>query len=404
MCDNYSFIDSPEFKSFFDEYQTADTMTLRLKQFSGLPFDKDLATTQIECRRKARKKIPELADKLAYPTNVSIEQCSSETLAKFHAGLFAGCDKVVDLTCGLGIDTFYISQQVRSIVSVDAAETVVAAARHNMSRLGRNNVKPVCSRAEDFLKDCPDDVFSAAFIDPSRRTTDDRASRSYAIKDTVPNLDTIIPSLERRCQFIVVKASPMVDITQTITDFPGITEIWVLSVRNECKELLFRIDFPQRKADMQIHCIDFTKDGVRDFSFNKQDRRGEVSNVQPTRNQYLHVPNASIMKAGAYDAVACHYGIGRIAANSHLYVSDSPIPEFPGRQFTICEVLSMSKQDVKRLKSITATANIACRNFPLSPDNLRKRLKLSDGGSYYIHATTLADNSKVLILCQAVNA
>ena len=137
MCEDFSFVDNPEFKSFVSKFSTTDASTLRLKRFDNLKFDKNLAITQIECRRKAKKKLPELAEKIAYPTDVSIEQCSSEILAKFHANLFAGCDAVVDLTCGLGIDSFYIAQQAKSVVSIDAAEIVTSAVKHNMHKFGQ---------------------------------------------------------------------------------------------------------------------------------------------------------------------------------------------------------------------------------------------------------------------------
>ena len=166
MCEDFSFVDNPEFESFISQYSTTDASTLRLKRFDNLKFDKNLAITQIECRRKAKKKLPELAEKIAYPTDVSIEQCSSEILAKFHANLFAGCDAVVDLTCGLGIDSFYIAQQAKSVVSIDAAEIVTSAVKHNMHKLGINNVSVVNEFAESYL-DKVKNPFSAAFIDPS---------------------------------------------------------------------------------------------------------------------------------------------------------------------------------------------------------------------------------------------
>lgn len=404
MCDDFSFIDSAEFKTFINRYGMADPTTLRLKQFVDLAFDKDLAITQIECRRKAHKKIPQLADKLAYPTNVSIEQCTSEVLAEFHSRLFAGCNCVVDLTCGLGIDSFFISREAKSVVSVDASEIVASAARRNMQALGRSNVEVVCDRAEHYVATLSGDDCSAVFVDPSRRLTNDRTCRTYAIRDTVPDLLTIIPQIESKCRFMIVKASPMVDISQTVADFSGISEIWVLSVKNECKELLFKIDFPQRQTEPIVHCINYASSGMVQYDYrHKKDAVG-IQEERPTNGKYLLVPNASIMKAGAFDDVASHFGISRIAANSHLYVSDSVITSYPGKTFVIDEVLTMSKPDIKRLKSITTSANIACRNFPLKPDELRKKLKIADGGGYYIHATTLADKSKVLMLCRLVNA
>ena len=180
MCEDFSFVDNPEFESFISQYSTTDASALRLKRFDNLKFDKNLAITQIECRRKAKKKLPELAEKIAYPTDVSIEHCSSEILAKFHASQFAGCDAVVDLTCGLGIDSFYIAQQTKSVVSIDATEIVTSAVKHNMHKLGINNVSVVNDFAESYL-DKVKNPFSAAFIDQTRRLTEDRNSRTYAI-------------------------------------------------------------------------------------------------------------------------------------------------------------------------------------------------------------------------------
>ena len=402
MREDFSFVDNPEFKSFVSQNCATDASTLRLKRFDNLKFNKNLAITQIECRRKAKKKLPELAEKIAYPTDVSIEQCSSEILAKFHAELFTGCNTVVDLTCGLGIDSFYIAQQAKSVVSIDAAEIVTSAVKHNMHKLGQNNVSVINDFAESYL-DKVRNPFSAAFIDPSRRLTDDRCSRTYAIKDTVPDLNQIIPQIESRCEFIIVKASPMIDISQTIADFPGITEVWILSVKNECKELLFKIGFPQVARKPQIHCIDFGANEATEFSFKFEDKSISTTDGIPHSGQLLLVPNASIMKAGAYDIVADKFNLIRLAANSHLYLSDNkPNHEYPGRMFSIANVLTLSKPDIKKIKSTIQSANISCRNFPMKPDDLRKRLKIADGGNDYIFATTLADNSKVLILCQPV--
>ncbi len=195
----------------------------------------------------------------------------------------------------------------------------------------------------------------------------------------------------------------MADISQTISDFPGITEVWILSVKNECKELLFKIDFPQTAKQPQIHCIDFVANEAIEFTFKFEDKSISIADGTPHPGQQLFVPNASIMKAGAYDIVADKFGLIRLAANSHLYLSDiTTNHEYPGRVFSITNVLSLSKPDIKKIKSSVKSANISCRNFPMKPDDLRKRLKIADGGNDYIFATTLADNSKVLILCHHV--
>ena len=402
MAENFDFIDSKEFKSFLSENAGTDPSKLRLKEFRHLDFDKNLAITQIECRAKARKKIPELAEQLAYPTDVSIEQCSSETLARFHASLFKKCDSAVDLTCGLGIDTYYISQEVDMMTSIDASETVASAAKRNMAALGRTNVEIINSTAEEYVDATSGKDVSAFFVDPSRRLTADRTQRTYAIRETIPDLNFIIPRIEKRCDFIVVKASPMVDLTQTLNDFKRITDVWVLSVRNECKEVLFKIDFNSLADETtKIHCTDFTLHGTVEFTI---EQRAEIADGQPAVGDCLLIPNASIMKAGAYDALGAQLGLTRIAANSHLHLAANAVEGYPGRQFKIKEVLSLSKADIKKLKGITVKANIACRNFPMKPEELKKKLKIEDGGNYYIFATTLADKSRCLLLCEPVNA
>lgn len=402
MSGLFDFIDTTEFKKFLAENAEVNPLKLRLKQFPNLPFNKDLAIIQIECRNRAKKKIPELAEKIAYPTNVCIEQCTSEVLARFHASLFEGIHTAYDMTCGLGIDTYYISRVAKRVFSVDAAETVAAAAKRNMEALGAANVAIAHSTAEDFLKGNELEMDSAIFVDPSRRLTADRNVRTYAIRDTVPDVGTIIKSAESRCKFIIVKASPMCDISQTIADFDNISDIWVLSVRNECKEVLFKIDFKNASESPRIHCIDFTANGVDNFSFQK--KVVAVSDGNPKAGNRLLVPNASVMKAGAYDIVADQFSLKRIAANSHLHLSDGAVEGYPGRQFHIVDVLTLSRADVKKLKGLATSANIACRNFPMKPEELRKRLKMADGGNFYIFATTLADNTKCLICCEGVNA
>lgn len=392
---DYNFIESREFLEFFNRYKDEEPDALRLKNI-GLPFDKKLAVTQIECRKKATKKIPELALRLCYPTTISIEQCTSERLACFHASLFDGCADVVDLTCGLGVDSYYISKSVGRLTSVEAAEQVAAAARRNFKALGADNVTIVCSTAEEFV-DHISTGYSAMFVDPSRRIHADSRLRTNAIKDTVPSLDHIIPRIKGYSDFLLVKASPMTDISQTLSDFPGISDVWILSLRNECKELLFKIDFAKDANAIALHCLNFRDDKVDRFDCTYGEN-AIIESAIPEAGQTIYQPNASIMKAGVYSKVALEYDLKQISANSHLYLSDRYIEDFPGRKFRISAVFSLSKRDVRTLQSLTTAANITCRNFPMTAEELRKRLKLKDGGDTYIFATTACDKSRILII------
>lgn len=394
---SFDFIFTEEFEKWLAEIRATDINRLRLKEASAFPFDKGLSLTQLECRRKAGSKIPELAQKIAYPTEVSIEQCSSQQPARMHASLFKGIKKVADLTCGLGVDSYYISQCVEQLASIDASPIVAEAATLNFNKLGCKNITVVNDTAEHFLQHHDND-FDAAFVDPSRRLTDDRNVRTIAIADTVPSVSKILSLLSERCRFLIVKASPMVDISQTIRDFPSISDIWVLSVKNECKELLFKIVRHNIPDNIYIHCINYAADKAHSYTAQWR-KQPEVAKAKPEKGAYLYIPNSSVMKAGLYDDVAEKFALCAAADNSHLYFSHAQHPDYPGNIMEIADVFSMSKADVKRLSKSIEAAMITCRNFPMKPEELRKRLKIKDGGTHHIYATTTYDNQRLLILC-----
>lgn len=397
-----AFIESAEFNEFIRKNKDANTMQLRLKKYNDLPFDLEFALQQIDCRKKATGKIPELAEKIIYPTQVSIEQATSEVLAKFHSQLFAGQKSVLDLTCGLGVDDYYIAQQVETVTTIDINPTVTDTAIRNFKQLGRNNITVLCQDSEVFVKN-NSKHFDACFADPSRRLGGDRNQRLYSLSDCVPSIQDVMSKLKETVNFIIVKASPMIDLTKTIKDYPGISDIWILSVKNDCKELLFKIPFDNAPSneDILIHTINFETEGAQEFtySFGTSEKCSELT---PDEGYCLYVPNASIMKAGAFNQVGKAYHLSIISQNSHLFLSEKHLPDFPGRKFQINQIFTLSKPDIKRLKATTDTANISCRNFPLTPEELRKRLKLKDGGSHYIFATTTANKKNILLLCEKI--
>ncbi|MDY6106508.1 MAG: methyltransferase domain-containing protein, partial [Candidatus Limisoma sp.] len=227
---NLDFIDSKEFNAFLEQYSSSDPIKLRLKKFSGLTFDLDFAITQISCRQKARRKLPELGERLIYPTAVSIEQCTSEAVARLHGTLFADCRNVYDLTCGLGIDAYYIAQNARRVACCDINPEVAATARHNFNRLGASNIEVECRDAVDASLNL--NGYDACFVDPSRRG-ETASMRLYSFADCTPNLKTIVDNIRSAVKFIIVKGSPMVDIAQTINEYPETTDIWVVSVKND---------------------------------------------------------------------------------------------------------------------------------------------------------------------------
>lgn len=405
---DFSFLMHPDYLKFISENQDVDTMQLRLKKHKGLPFDIEFAIRQIESKRKARFKISELANQWIFPTDVAIEQATSEILARFHATLFKGMENVVDLTCGLGIDSFYIAQAATKVLSIDKNPMVAACAGYNFQNNAVSNIFVKCDDAAHFVKEEQISAPVAFFIDPSRRDSSDKNLRIYSIKDCSPDISSILPKISKIASFIIIKASPMVDLTQTLREYEGITDIWILSLKNECKELLFKIRFPQTKCcPVTIHTKNWMADSIQEFSFPFEGNHSidvPVPEQNPLPGEYLYVPNSSVMKAGAFGLVCQRFKTNMVSKNSHLFVSDRVDISFPGRIFHIKEVFSLSKSDLQKIRSTLPEANIACRNFPLSPDELRKRIKIKDGGSTFLFGTSLKDKKNVLIVCEKVNA
>lgn len=403
---DFSFTGTPEYKRFIEEYSTADTISLRLKNFADLPFDKEFAIRQIECRRKAKNKIPELSASWLFPTGISIEQCTAETIARFHATLFDGCENVVDFTCGLGIDAYYISKNVGHLTTIDINSAVAETAKYNFKNIGAGNITVINGDSEGYASNI-DTRISAAFIDQSRRNGS--GTRKYNINDCEPDLKKIISSISGKTGFLIAKTSPMIDITDTLRQFDSITDIWIISLRNECKELLFKFTFQnEEKSTPLIHTLNFETDHRTQYFACKTGNdtpAGTICVKEPAEGDLIILPNASIMKAGLFKELCKEYSLCQISDNSHIFIATTGTQpaNFPGKTYKIGRIYSLSKPDIKNLRQTTASANIACRNFPLSPEELYKRLKIKTGGELYIFATTTCSGKRILLLCEKID-
>lgn len=339
----------------------ADTLKLMLKSEPDLPFDKRFAVMQIECRKKAKNKIPELLanERFLFPKAISAEQCTHQQVAQFHASLFQPTDSVLDMTMGLGVDSYYISQRVASLKAIELDEEIAAAGAHNYA------FTVVNSDSVAWLTQT-DERFDAVFIDPARRG--DGGARLYGLADCAPDVLGILPTIKAHTKRLYIKASPMIDVTQSMRDLaPHLTDMWAVSVKNECKELFFEVDFGVECADVQLHALNFEAGGAQEFA---------VDSAALTRQ----------------------FPILQIAKNSHLYYSDDFVEDFPGRKFVIDSIIPFSGKEAKTVGKQHKQLNIATRNFRLSPDELKKRLKVRDGGDCYLFATTLANGEQVLLL------
>ena len=422
-----------------------------------LPF----ALDQIRGRQIARRKLPTWAaiDDFLYPPHLSMEQCSSEQTARYKAALVMrlvkdslltgegrGGASFADLTGGFGVDFAFMAQAFHASLStqspaksfyVERNPQLCDLAQHNFPLLGLRNTEVVCSTTEDFLttlctnkKASPTggglegaeasptggglEGASIIYLDPARR--DDHGGRTYGIADCTPNVLELRDTLLAKADYILLKLSPMLDWRKAVSDLGEdyVCEVHIVSVRNECKELLIVLQKPSDNVLEQKQKTLFCVNDQQLFTVQSPSLLDSSSGIlSPSllgrSGGALYEPNASLMKAGCFHELCEQFGLAAVGPNSHLFVQNPSITEpphmssdkdFPGRVFQISAISSMNKRSLRQnLQGITQ-ANISTRNFPLKPEELRRRLKLRDGGDTYLFGTTLSDGSHVILICK----
>lgn len=388
--------DSEQLWKFIEQHQDEDISKILLSN-KALDNDKiKFVAKQIEGRKYTQSKIPSWAaiDRLIYPKHLSLEQCSSELTAKYKASIVKG-DSFVDLTGGFGVDTFFLSKSFKKGIYVEQQLELKNIVTHNFKLLGVDNITTINSNATDYIHRIP--VVNLIFIDPARRALD--GSKVVSIADCEPNIIELLPTFKQKSKQILVKLSPMLDISMAYKELEYIKELHIVSVKNECKELLFLLDFENITEEKLIICTNIHTNRPKEVFVYDNNAPTTPTYCLDLQN-YLYEPNSSIMKSGAFDQLSSYFKIDKLHKNSHLYTSDKIIKNIPGRVFKVIEVFTFDKKSIKKLKSSTKKANIAIRNFPSSVDTLRKKLKIAEGGDNYLFATTLLNDKKVLILCK----
>ena len=403
--------------NFILQHKDDDVRSLALK---GIPegMDAQWVLQQIEGYQLAKKKLPTWAEKIGegieFPPRISMEQCSSELTAKYkksileRLGIKREHTTLIDLNGGLGVDFSYMAQGFGRAIYVEQNERLCRIAKKNMPILGIDGAYIYNKRCEDFIKDA-DAIEKPAviYLDPARRDTNGR--KVVTIEDCTPNITQLQDKLREIADYVMVKLSPMLDITEALRKLSGVREIHVVSLNGECKELLLVMskdtEGSNNGVNVEIRCVNLgTEDD--DFAgsmsqtpsyftqyeeiFYKKDNKTE---------RYLFEPNASIMKAGVQDAFGNHYDLRKLHPMSNLYVGNNKIDHVPARQFRIVSVTDFSKEGLKKMLRDMKKANLTIRNFPSDVATLRKRLKIKEGGSDYLFATTLYDGSHVLLHC-----
>ena len=383
---------------FIHAHAEADVRQLALQGTKNPEVDLTFALEQIAGRQKAKTKLPTWAtvDDIVYPPHLSMEQCSSEQTARYKASIAGKGTLIVDLTAGFGVDMAFISQNYQKAVHVERQASLCAISSQNYQHLGLNHIEVVCADGVDYLHQL--DHADLIFLDPARR--DNHGARTYGIADCTPNILELRDELLRKADRVMLKLSPMLDWRKTVEDLGNVSEVHIISVDNECKELLIVLEEKDKAKEYTVHCINLLSNGdKKEFVFCHKDI-SLTSHPSALPSSFLLEPNASIMKAGCFAALEQRFGIQQLDKNSHLFFSDTDISDFPGRRFVIEKTTSMNKRELKAALAGIERANITVRNFPMSVAELRKRLKLKDGGDLYLFATTIADNQHQLFLCR----
>ena len=430
---------------FVKQFRQADPRKLALQASRYPDVDMPYALNQIQGWQTALRKLPSWAacDGVVYPPHLNMEQCSSEATARYKQQVArrwaeripnASRTSMTDLTGGFGVDFSFTSRCFDCATYVERNASLCEVVGANLPRLGISNAQVECAEAEAVLKQTEPQTM--IFLDPARR--DEHGAKTVLIADCTPDVCQLLPRLMEKSQFVMLKLSPMLDWHKAIVDLDGkVREVHIVSVDGECKELLLVLA-PDGKPEVQVFCVDILSKpdsqgvyprsefvysiatNVQEEVMENNSKSENSTSAQPTNSTFniqhstlppatnstfniqhstfLLEPNASVMKAGCFDEIARAYGVSAISRNSHLFLSDHEIDGFPGRTFVIDAVTTMNKRQLRQTLSGMKQANIAVRNFPLSVAELRKRLKLNDGGDTYIFATTTSDGDHILML------
>lgn len=387
-------------RRFITEHQEKDVRRVALRGCADPEVDLHWALQQIEGRQKAREKLPDFYanDNIAYPPAVSMEQCSSSITATYKASLWQG-DSLADLTGGFGVDTFAFAAKFQEIDWVEPQESLVKIVQHNANTLGISNIRFHTETMETALSRLP--IHECLYLDPSRRDT--HGQRVVALEDCQPNiLQWKSKLLDHARHCIMLKLSPMIDIRQVLRQLPETESVHVVAVKGECKEVLFLLSHT-RTPNPVIHAVDLLPDGTRHFQFTMDEESNTALTPIEKIGTYLFEPNAAVLKAGAFKSIAQHYSVGKLHPHSHLYTGEEIPDDFPGKIFRIIKTVPFHKKEIRQQLSSVAKANIAVRNFPLSSEELRKKLNIKDGRDVFLFGTTLWDSTHVIIVAERIS-
>lgn len=392
---------SKELKKFILTHRNSDPLSLILQQKKYPQWDMKFVAQQIEGYRMAQDKLPSIAlcDDFVYPPKLNREQCSSETTALFKAMEYTKDKHIVDITGGLGIDSIFMARYAKTVNYIEQNEELHNIATHNFKALKLDNIADHCTDSITFLKNT-DKHFDLIYADPARR--DDKGRKVAALENCTPNILENINMLLSKADMLLIKSSPMIDITEATTQLKHVNEITIVAVKNECKEILFLCSNANTDTFPKCNCINFNSNGdVGKITFNRNEETVLSIPYSANIKQYIYEPNVALLKGGAFKTISILYDVEKIHRNTHLYTSEKKIEDFPGRTFKVIKELHPSAKKI--IGDIpNGKAHVITRNYPISSEELQKKLRLKEGGELYIIGLTKRDDKKAVFLCEIV--
>jgi hypothetical protein len=393
----------PEVQHYLQENAQADPVEIALKDIHIQQIRSGELANQIKQKQKAEKKLPLYfnTQHIIYPKGISIEQCSSEATAWVKVILmkqFIQTDFIsfADLTGGFGVDTFFIGQHFEKIVYIEPNGELLAIAQHNHQILQLKNAVYQNINAEEFIHQTPEN-FYLLYIDPSRRREDQKV---HGLTDCSPDVVALLPTLLKKSKEVWIKTSPLLDIEAACQHLKFVSDVFVISIKNECKEVVYRCVKEQTLSIKKHFILADEMGSVVYQNFSTKEEESAIKIDYQNTQLYLYEPDVALLKAGAFQWIAKEFNLHKIALHTHLYTSNELIENFPGRVFKVTQLL---KADVSEVHAFIPDrkANIITRNYPLKPEQLKQKLKLMDGGSHYLLAYS-EEKKKQLVLAERI--
>lgn len=382
-------------QDFISKNLNTDIMSVLLKKqiFEGVS-QKELAE-QIESKKKCQKKLPTWFNTpdIYYPKKIHIEQTSSEITAKYKAEITVQ-NSLIDLTGGLGVDSYFFSKKTAFVCHCETNTILSKIASYNFEKIGVKNIKTINDDGLIFLEKTPQ-IFDCIYVDPSRRN--DAKGKVFLLSDCIPNIPKHLSLLLKKSNIILIKTSPLLDLSSGINELKFVKEIHIVAVENEVKELVWVLQ-KEHEGDIKIKTVNLKKEHREKFDYLLSEEKKAISKYSKPLT-YLYEPNAAILKSGAFKMIGNRLSLQKLNENSHLYTAEEII-DFPGRRFKIKTVIPYQKKALKKLA--VKKANITIRNFPDSVSEIRKKFKIQSGGDSYLFFTKDAEGKHIVISCSKI--